>query len=409
MPFYRKKWFWVLAFMGLAAGLLFLRCSQKAVEVGTGYAKRQLLEITVTSTSTGTIKSDTEVKVAAQRAGMISAVHVLEGDIVRKGDVIVELDTTEAGINLERARAAHSRAEAVLDKLKASHRALEAEVKSGIASAEARFEEAGRQHERYIGLYDKGFISKVEFDTARTGYEVAKAEREAALSGKAKGKAMASEIAAQTSALKEAGEAVKLARLEYGYSFLKAPITGIVTSLPVKLGEMVGLGYLAAELIATESLYIEALIDEADVGRVNKGQEVFITMDAYPEKTLAGRVYMISPVVLGEKHETRTFEVRTKVVDEDVELKPGMSADVEIVVGRAEDTLAVQSQAVIERDGKRFVYVKDGSRARLREVRIGLFNWTLTEITDGLKASEEVIITPDVKGLKDGVRVELKK
>ncbi len=321
----------------------------------------------------------------------------------------MELDTTEAGINLERARAAHSRAEAVLEKLKASHRALDAEVKSGIAGAEARFEEAGRQHERYSELYDRGFISKVEFDTARTGYEVAKAERESALSGKAKVKAMASEIAAQASALKEAGEAVKLARLQYGYSLLKTPITGIVTSLPVKLGEMVGLGYLAAELIATESLYIEALIDEADVGRVNTGQEVFINMDAYPERTLAGRVYMISPVVLGEKHETRTFEVRTRVVDEDVELKPGMSADVEIVVGRAEDTLAVQSQAVIERDGKRFVYVKDGSRARLREVKIGLFNWTLTEITDGLKASEEVIITPDVEGLKDGVRVEVKK
>ncbi len=78
MPFYRKKWFWVLAFMGLAAGLLFLRCSQKAVEVRTGHAKRQLLEITVTATSTGTIKSDTEVKVAAQRVGMVSAVHVLE-------------------------------------------------------------------------------------------------------------------------------------------------------------------------------------------------------------------------------------------------------------------------------------------------------------------------------------------
>jgi len=113
--------------------------------------------------------------------------------------------------------------------------------------------------------------------------------------------------------------------------------------------------------------------------------------------------------VLGEKHETRTFEVRTRVVDEDVDLKPGMSADVEIVVGKAEDTLAVQSQAVIERDGKRFVYVKDGSRARLREVKTGLFSWTLTEITDGLRASEEVIITPDVKGLKDGVRVEVKK
>ena len=116
--------------------------------------KCQPLEITVTATSTGTIKSDTEVKVAAQRAGRISALHVLEGDIVRKGDVIAELDTTEAVINLERARAVHARAEAVIEELKASYHALEAGGEADIAGADARFEDAGRQHERYSELYD---------------------------------------------------------------------------------------------------------------------------------------------------------------------------------------------------------------------------------------------------------------
>jgi RND family efflux transporter MFP subunit len=354
------------------------------------------------------VRSDTEVKVTAQRSGRVSEIEVVEGDEVKKGDLIAELDPTESLINLKKARASLNRARAVRMELEASYEAFEAEVGAAIERTEAQLDDVRQRHERLRELYGKGFVSKTEFDAAKTEYDVARAEHESALAGRARLRAMKSEAEAQALAVREAGEALRLAELDYEYSFLRSPIEGIVTSLPVKLGERLQAGSLVAELIALESLYAEAFVDEADVGKVRLGQDVYITMDAYPKRELRGTVYMISPVVLGERHETRTFEVRTKVLDEGVELKPGMSADMEIVVGRAEDTLAVPSQAVMERDGKHYVYVREGSRARLREVGTGLFNWTLTEISQGLEESDEVVTTPDVRGLEDGARIRVK-
>ncbi|MBI4684048.1 MAG: efflux RND transporter periplasmic adaptor subunit [Nitrospirae bacterium] len=360
MSFYKKISFWFFLVLIFLAAFFIIKRSFNAIEVKVSPVKRQELTITVTATSTGTIKSGTEMKITAQRAGRISKLSVEEGDILKPGSGIAEIDTDEALLNLQIARSS-------LDK------------------TIAVFKEAEARLRRFSELKEKGYISELEADSVHREYDVASAN------------------------VKEAKNSLSLAKLNYDYSFVKSPIHGVVISRPVKLGETVAKGALVVNIVSTEDLYIEAFIDEADVARVKTGQEVSITMDAYPGKIFNGEVYMISPVVLGGKQETRTFEMRTRLKDKGIIVKPGMSADIEIIVDSAKDVLVVPSQAVIEREGRKFVFVKSDSHARLKHVETGRFNWNFTEVISNIKDGDIVIINPDVSGLEDGKRVKEEK
>lgn len=357
MPLYKKLSFWFFLIIILLVAFFVLKRAFNAIEVKEMPVKRQELTITVTATSTGTIKSDREMKITAQRMGRISKLFVEEGDIVKPGSIIAELDTDEAYLNLQMAQASFEKARAVLNE------------------ADARLK-------RVNELKEKGYTSQNEVDSVRREYDVANAN------------------------VKEAKNSLSLAKLNHDYSFIKSPITGVITTRPVKLGETVAKGSLIANIVSTENLYIEAFIDEADVAKVKLGQEVNISMDAYPGKTFKGEVYMISPVVLGGKQETRTFEVRTRFKEKELVIKPGMSADIEIIVDSVRDALVVPSQAVIERDSKKFVFIREGSYAKLIPVKTGRFNWTFTEIVSGIKEGDMAITNPDVSGLVDGKRVK---
>lgn len=402
MMLYRKTGFWLLLLLTGVIAFFVLRGMYSKVEVKTVPVERRDFEVTVTATATGTIKSDDEVKVSAQRAGRVSKLHVVEGDTLKKGDPVAELDPEEASIGLELAEATLQRTKAALDEALAAYEPLRAEVEASIQKAEATLKDAEENVKRHRGLLEKGYIPKSELDRADRDYEIARASLDSALAGRGQLKAKAEEITARKAAVKEADKSLALSRLNYEYSFLKTPISGIVTSVPVKVGETVMMGAVVASMIAMESLYVESFVDEADVDKVKEGQEVMITMDAYPEQTFKGVVYMISPVVTGGRLEARTFEVRTRFKDNDMVLKSGMSADVEIVVGRVRNVLVLPAQAVIERDGKKLVYVNEDSRARLREIKTGLSTWTTTEVVSGLKEGEEVVITVDAPGLKEG-------
>lgn len=407
MKFYRRTSFWLLVAFFVLATFFIYEKSTVTVHVKTVPAVIQDLDLTVTATSTGTIRSDMEIKITAQRAGKLTGLFVDEGDMVEADQKVAEIDPVEAEINLKLSRAALEKAFAVLSQMKSALKALSVEVETGIESARARLKEVEERYERYGKLHEEGHISRLKFIAIESEYHVAKADYEAAVSRTDALKAKEDEIKAQEAAVKEAQNMLELSRLNYAYSFVEAPAKGIISSRPVSFGETVANGSLIAVLITTDSLYIEAFVDEADVGRVGVGQEVRITMDAYPGETFRSKVYKISPVVLGGRLETRTFEVRMRPPDQDIVVKPGMSADIEIVVESVKDSLVIQSQAVMERDGKKYVYVSDGSRALLREIEVGLSDWTYTQVVSGIGEGENVIITPDAPGLEDGARIAI--
>ena len=111
-----------------------------------------------------------------------------------------------------------------------------------------------------------------------------------------------------------------------------------------------------------DKIYVLATIDEVDVGRLKIGQPVAITVDAFPGEKFEGTISRISPIVSGGKLETRTADVWVYFSKKDARIKPGMSADIEILIATLQNVLSVPSQAVVEREGKKQVYVAIGKR-----------------------------------------------
>jgi HlyD family secretion protein len=155
------------------------------------------------------------------------------------------------------------------------------------------------------------------------------------------------------------------------------------------------------DVVDTSCIYITAPIDEVDAPRVREGMPARVSLDAFRDRSFPAHVRRVAPYVLDTEKQARTVEVEAEV-DEmgDALLLPGYSADVEVILAERADVLRVPTRALLE--GKRVYLLEDG-RIRAREVTTGLGNWEYTEITGGLEAGAQVVISIDREGLADGV------
>jgi HlyD family secretion protein len=209
--------------------------------------------------------------------------------------------------------------------------------------------------------------------------------------------------------------AVSDRELRRAYSAIRAPFDGVVANKYSETGELLLPGKQIVTIVDPSRIYVLATIDEVDVGRLEPGQSVSITVDAFRGELFSGRIRRISPIVSGGKLETRTADVWIYFDERQPRIKPGMSADVEILVTTLKNVLSVPSQAVIEREGKKQVFIANGSAlgsgdtavAELRPVEIGETNWSFTQITSGVKPGDYVITTPEATGLKDKAKVKI--
>ncbi len=407
MVLYKKISFWLIIIVIIIPAFFLYKATLRGMEVNGYLVKKKDLVISVTGTSTGTIKADKEVRLSAQRMGRISKLYVEEGSQVVAGNSIADLDSDEVQQRLMLASASMQRMNAQLDALKLGQASFKADVESNINKAKAVLDEAEARLKRFQELKEKGFVSQSDLDGVKREHDVAKASWVSAFASRQQTRAREEEIKAQAAAVEQSQREYNLAKIMLDYSFIKSPIAGVVTARPVKIAETVPVGALVASVVSTDSLYIEAFIDEADAAKVAIGQQVNVTMDAYPEKAMIGEVYMISPVVLGNKQEARTFEARVRLLDKSIKTKPGMSADVEVIVSKKEHVLIIPSQAIIERNDAKYAYVANNNKAVLRQITTGQFNWTYTEVTEGIQEGETVITNPDIAGLKDKARIKV--
>lgn len=408
-----KKTIYILA--GVAIGLILLLIILKKTGVIGNNDDSKIVElskvaqttIVETVSATGKIQPEIEVKISSEVSGEVIALTVKEGQQVKKGDLLVRInpDLYESGVN--RSVASMST------------------TKAGLTQADAQVKEAKSSYDRSKTLFDKGIISRAEWDKAVSTYEVAKANKQSAYYQ-----------------VQSASATVTEARDNLGRTTIYAPADGTISLLNIELGERV-LG--TQQMTGTEILRIANLnnmevevdVNENDIVKVNIGDSAKIEVDAYMKREFKGIVTSISNSASAAltADQVTNFKVKVRILKESYEdllkgkpdnyspFRPGMTATVDVITKRKESIIAIPISAVVIKDDttsvkkdfvaelekeeqkkkgtapksdKKYecVFVKVGDKAKLRVVKTGIQDDTNIEIISGLKPGEEIIIGP---------------
>ena len=380
-------------------------------------------EITIIETvsATGKIQPEIEVKISSEVSGEIIALPIKEGQVVKKGDLLVK-------INPDLYTSGYNRTVSNLSGTKA-----------GLSQADATFKEAKASYDRSKTLFDKGIISRSDWDKAIAAFEGAKANKESAYFN-----------------VQSANATVKEAKDNLGRTTIYAPADGTISSLGVELGERV-LG--TQQMTGTEilrvanlnNMEVEVDVNENDIVKINIGDSTKIQVDAYLKKEFKGIVTSISNSASAATtaDQVTNFKVKVRILKESYQdllegkpatyspFRPGMTATVDIITERKEKVIGVPISAVviksdttatksyeIEDEGedkkvapkndKKFecVFVKVGNKAKIRIVKTGIQDDTNIELTSGLKKGDVVIVGPYTtvtKDLNSGDKITLAK
>lgn len=357
------------------AGFVLLRQSPDDRAATMQTARIQRGDLVETAAASGTITPDVQVEVKSRASGEVIDLAVKPGDRVEEGKLLVRLDPIDEERAVRESRASLSAARARVSQAKASLTIARAEAQEAQASYEVR--KKG---------FAKGLISAEEHRTAENAAAVAVntvSLREA-------------DVLAAQSDVDRARLAIAEAERRLEETTIKAPITGTVLSVLVEKGTIissgitnVGGGTALLTLADLSKLYAMGALDEANVGKVRAGQEVIIIVDAYPQRKFRGKVERVSPLGVNTTNIV-TFDVEVVVVDDEAYLlKPGMSADLEIIISRFKDVLLMPVAAVRSKEGQHFALLPSGREVK---IRTGETDGNQIVVLDGLKEKDEVVV-----------------
>lgn len=318
-------------------------------------------------TATGTIEPVTSVTVGTQVSGIVSKLFVDYNSVVKKGQVIAELDKTNLMSQLNTA-------------------------KTQLATAQSQLNYQTANYKRYKTLFEKGLVAADDFDNAKLSYTQAKEQ------------------------VVSAKEEVQRAQTNLGYATITSPIDGVVLSKSVEEGQTVAASFSTPELftIAQDltNMQVVADVDEADIGDVKEGERVTFTVDAYPDDTFEGEVKQVRQEATTTNNVV-TYEVVISAPNADLKLKPGLTANVTIYTAERKGVLSVPSKAlrftpqketvgkmkiVDVANAKNKVWTIEGNSIVAHKVNIGMTDGTNTQIVGGIAEGTKVITGLNVMG-----------
>lgn len=346
----------------------------KPVEVMVESIDYGIVQDTVANTRAGTIKACRRAGISPPVSGQIASLPVKEGDIVKTDQVLMELWNDD-----RRAQLALATSEA---------KAAEATSKQICIKSEVARRESNRQQK----LKKQNLTSEEAIDRA---------------DGEARAQLAACNAAKATNDVSQ--EKILVARAALDRTQLTAPFAGIVAEVNGEVGEIVTPSPVgiptppAIDLMDISCLYVSAPIDEVDAPRIRIGMPANISLDAMSNQVFSGKVRRVAPYVLEMEKQARTVDVEVDFVCQEdcINMLPGYSADIEVVLESQDNTLRIPTEAILE-GNKVFIFTVDKMLAQ-REIKTGLSNWAWTEITEGLKQGEEIVVSVERDGVEDDV------
>lgn len=378
-----KVWILVAIVVVLAVVAFLLSGNKKKEQVQFNTAEVAPANIVNTVTATGTIEPVTSVTVGTQVSGIVSKLYVDYNSVVKKGQVIAELDKSN-----------------LISELNSAKANLE-QAKASLASAESSLSYQAANFRRNKTLYQKGLISGNDYESARLSCQTAMAS-----------------VSSARDQVSAAREQVKKAQTNLGYATITSPIDGIVLSKSVEEGQTVAASFSTPTLftIAKDltNMQVVADVDEADIGDVKVGERVTFTVDAYPDNTFSGTVKQVRQEATTTNNVV-TYSVVISAPNADLKLKPGLTATVTIYTQENKGVLSVPSKALRftpEKEtvggmkikdianAKNKVWTIEGNTVVAHRVNIGMTDGSHTQILSGISRGAKVITgissaTPD--------------
>lgn len=355
----------LIAVAGVSASLAAYyrtNAAEKSPQFVTAAASRG--DVVETVEATGTLEAVTTVQVGSQVSGTILSLHADFNSVVKKGQIIAQLDSSVMQAQVEQAQASVARLQADVER--------------------ARIDVTDTQNKlrRARELMDKGLIPATDLEAAET----------AALQAQASLKASQAQVTQALATLNQN-------RVNLSHTVITAPVDGIVISRSVDVGQTVAASMSAPELFKIAKdltrMQVNASIDEADIGRIKSGQKVEFHVDAYPNERFTGTVSQVrlNPVVA---QNVVSYVTIIDVPNRDMKLKPGMTATVTVEVARADDVIRVPNSALrfrASRDAGARVWTLQDGQIRPVRVQTGISDGTTTAITGGDLADGAQIVT----------------
>lgn len=338
--------------------------------------------MTAQISTSGKISPIQEVKVVPKTPGKVARVLVDVGQTVAAGTLLLVLDNDDIQAKLDSSRAALAVSEANLERARVQ-----------LEKSQIQLEDARRTLDRKKALFDARALSQSDYDAAQVYYEGLKKDVDM----------NAASLASSQAGVEQSRAAIRQIEVDLGNTMVRSPISGIITGRNVNAGEYVTNTNAAIVVDNIDAVEVNANLLEDEINYVKQGQEVKVLVAAVSSEPFKGRVTKIG---YSAEAKNKTYPIWVAIDNPDRLLKPGMFAEIRMEAVKREGVLAVPSDAVVDRNGQKVVYLAQGDKSVERKVKTGVSAGGKTEITEGLSGGESVI-TSGLTSMKDGLAIKV--